>query len=199
MKRAVMVVAGMLVCSLAMADGKIVFVDLQKLFTEFYKTQLAQDQIRQQTDEMKLEQDIMKNEIEEIREEVEQLRADSRDPMLSAEIRSNKRVLLEEQLVAMQEQEQEMLEYEQLRKKQIEEQNTRMTKKLFDEIQDKITIYSKEKGFEAVIDRSAQSRLGIQVISYVSIASDITADVLAQLNEGYENIVGENVQSGVSP
>tara|TARA_E500000178_G_scaffold79514_1_gene77788 strand:+ start:6843 stop:7445 length:603 start_codon:yes stop_codon:yes gene_type:complete len=199
MKRAIWIVAGLLMCNLAMADGKIVFVDLQELFTRFYKTQLAQDQIRQQTDEMKLEQDIMKNEIEEIREEVEQLRADSRDPMLSTQVRSNKRVLLEERLVKMQEQEQEMLEYEQLRKKQIDEQNTRMTKKLFDEIQDNISSYSKEKGYKAVIDRSAQSRLGIQVINYVSISADITANVLAELNEGYEGITSENTDSGVNP
>ena len=74
-----------------------------------------------------------------------------------------------------------------------------MTKKLFDEIQDNISSYSKEKGYKAVIDRSAQSRLGIQVINYVSISADITANVLAELNEGYEGITSENTDSGVNP
>ena len=39
-----------------------------------------------------------------------------------------------------------MNEYEKLRTQQIDEQNTRMTKKLFDEIQNQIITYSKAQG-----------------------------------------------------
>ncbi|MAW39925.1 MAG: hypothetical protein CMF27_03250 [Kiritimatiellaceae bacterium] len=197
MKKYIGIVAVVLVSHVGWSESQIAFVDMQDLFTRFYKTQLAQDQIRQQADEMKLEQDIMKNNIEEIRTEIEQLRADSRDAILSAEVRSNKRVLLEEKLIEMQGLEQEMNEYEKLRKQQIDEQNTRMTKKLFDEIQDQIVMYSKEEGFDAVIDRTAQSRIGINVIAYVDSSADITELVLKNLNEGYEQVVpmvGEEAQ-----
>ena len=197
MKKYIGIVAVVLVSHVSWSESQIAFVDMQDLFTRFYKTQLAQDQIRQQADEMKLEQDIMKNNIEEIRTEIEQLRADSRDAILSAEVRSNKRVLLEEKLIEMQGLEQEMNEYEKLRKQQIDEQNTRMTKKLFDEIQDQIVMYSKEEGFDAVIDRTAQSRIGINVIAYVDSSADITELVLKNLNEGYEQVVpmvGEEAQ-----
>lgn len=197
MKKYIGIVAVVLVSHVGWSESQIAFVDMQDLFTRFYKTQLAQDQIRQQADEMKLEQDIMKNNIEEIRAEIEQLRADSRDAILSAEVRSNKRVLLEEKLIEMQGLEQEMNEYEKLRKQQIDEQNTRMTKKLFDEIQDQIVMYSKEEGFDAVIDRTAQSRIGINVIAYVDSSADITELVLKNLNEGYEQVVpmvGEEAQ-----
>ena len=197
MKKYIGIVAVVLVSHVGWSESQIAFVDMQDLFTRFYKTQLAQDQIRQQADEMKLEQDIMKNNIEEIRTEIEQLRADSRDAILSAEVRSNKRVLLEEKLIEMKGLEQEMNEYEKLRKQQIDEQNTRMTKKLFDEIQDQIVMYSKEEGFDAVIDRTAQSRIGINVIAYVDSSADITELVLKNLNEGYEQVVpmvGEEAQ-----
>ena len=197
MKKYIGIVAVVLVSHVGWSESQIAFVDMQDLFTRFYKTQLAQDQIRQQADEMKLEQDIMKNNMEEIRTESEQLRADSRDAILSAEVRSNKRVLLEEKLIEMQGLEQEMNEYEKLRKQQIDEQNTRMTKKLFDEIQDQIVMYSKEEGFDAVIDRTAQSRIGINVIAYVDSSADITELVLKNLNEGYEQVVpmvGEEAQ-----
>ena len=179
----------MLISHIGWSESQIAFVDMQELFTRFYKTQLAQDQIRQQADEMKLEQDIMKDNIEEIRSNIEQLRTDSRDTMLSAEVRSNKRVLMEEQLIQMQRLEQEMNEYEKLRTQQIDEQNTRMTKKLFDEIQDQIITYSKANGFDAVIDRAAQSRIGINVIAYVSPIADITEVVLQNLNEGFDQVI----------
>ncbi|MFL2877291.1 MAG: OmpH family outer membrane protein [Pontiellaceae bacterium] len=188
MKKYIGIVAVVLISHAGWSESQIAFVDMQDLFKRFYKTQLAQDQIRQQADEMKLEQDIMKDNIEEIRSNIEQLRADSRDAMLSVEVRSNKRVLMEEQLIEMQRLEQEMNEYEKLRTRQIEEQNTRMTKKLFDEIQDQIITYSKANGFDAVMDRSAQSRIGINVIAYVSPIADITEVILQNLNEGYDEM-----------
>ena len=191
MKKVFLIFAILLVHNYVWSEKEIAFVDMQKLFTSFYKTQLAQDQVRQQADEMQLEQDIMQSNIEEIRQEIEDLRTDSRDSMLSLEMRSNKRVLLEEKLIELQNLEQEMTEYEALRRKQIDEQNTRMTKKLFDEIQEKIVTYSREHGYIAVIDQSAQSRIGIAVTVYVDPAIDITEGVLKELNEGYELIDSE--------
>jgi len=137
------------------------------------------------------DQGILLYDIEEIRQEIEDLRTDSRDSMLSLEMRSNKRVLLEEKLIELQNLEQEMTEYEALRRKQIDEQNTRMTKKLFDEIQEKIVTYSREHGYLAVIDQSAQSRIGIAVTVYVDPVIDITEGILKELNEGYELIDSE--------
>ena len=191
MKKVFLIFAILLVHNYVWSEKEIAFVDMQKLFTSFYKTQLAQDQVRQQADEMQLEQDIMQSNIEEIRQEIEDLRTDSRDSMLSLEMRSNKRVLLEEKLIELQNLEQEMTEYETLRRKQIDEQNTRMTKKLFDEIQEKIVTYSREHGYIAVIDQSAQSRIGIAVTVYVDPLIDITEGILKELNEGYELIDSE--------
>ena len=191
MKKVFLIFAILLVHNYVWSEKEIAFVDMQKLFTSFYKTQLAQDQVRQQADEMQLEQDIMQSNIEEIRQEIEDLRTDSRDSMLSLEMRSNKRVLLEEKLIELQDLEQEMTEYETLRRKQFDEQNTRMTKKLFDEIQEKIVTYSREHGYIAVIDQSAQSRIGIAVTVYVDPVIDITEGILKELNEGYELIDSE--------
>ena len=188
MKKSLLILTILLIHNFVWSDMQIAFVDMQKLFTSFYKTQLAQDQVRQQSDQMKLEQDIMQDNIEEIRQEIEDLRIDSRDNMLSAEVRSNKRVLLEEKLIELQSLEKEMNEYEVLRRKQIDEQNTRMTKKLFDEIQENIVNYSRENGFSAVVDHSAQSRIGIPIIAYVDPRVDITQGVLDLLNKGYEQV-----------
>lgn len=165
---------------------KIVFVDAQEVFKRFYKTQLAQDQIRQQADDIKLEREAMEVELKALKEEVEVLRTDSRDETLSEEIRRGKRDQLEEKLVELQKNEQEMIDYEKLRIEQLEQQNARMTKKLFDEIHEAIILYSKEKGFSGVLDRSAQSRAGMQMVLFASPKEDITIDVLTVLNEGHE-------------
>jgi Skp family chaperone for outer membrane proteins len=186
-----LLLAAVLLTGHSYAAGEIVFVDLQEVFKQFYKTQLAQDQIRQQADDIKLEREEMESEMKTMKEEVEVLRADSRDETLSEEVRENKRNALEEKLVALQKSEQEIIDFEKLRMKQLEQQNTRMSRKLFDEIQDGINVYSKEKGFSGVIDRSAQSRAGMQLVLFASPKDDITAEVLAILNEGREQTLIE--------
>ena len=184
-------VAAVLFAGNARAAGDIVFVDLQEVFKRFYKTQLAQDQIRQQADDIKIERETMEADIKKMKEELEVLRTDSRDETLSEEIRESKRNQLEEKLVELQRKEQEMNDFEKLRMQQLEQQNKRMSIKLFDEIHEVIIIYSKEQGFSAVVDRSAQSRAGMQTILYVSPQMDITAQVLAVLNEGREETLLE--------
>lgn len=182
-------VAGMLVSLFLLAGNagatdEIVFVDVQEVFKQFYKTQMAQDQIRQQADDIKMERDEMESEVETLKLDVEELRIDARDPTLSEEVRANKRDLLEEKLVALQKKEQEMAEFEKLRMEQLEAQNQRMTKKLFDEIHEAVVNYAKAEGYAAVIDRSGQSRIGTDNVLFASSKFDITAKVLEVLNEG---------------
>jgi len=184
----ILIVAACLFAGGAHAADNIAFIDLQEVFKRFYKTLLAQDQIRQQSADIKMEQESMAAELKEMKEEVEVLRADAHDETLSEEVRENKRNLLEEKLVEMQKQDQEIIEYVKLRQQQLEQQNTRMSRKLFDEIHEAVTDFAEEKGYVAVVDRSAQSRSGTQVILYVDAKTDITADLLQVLNEGHEEM-----------
>ena len=186
-----LLLAAVLLAGGVSAAGEIVFVDIQEVFKNFYKTKLAQDQIRQQADDIKFEREEMEAELKGMKEEVEVLRVDSRDATLSDELRENKRNQLEEKLVDLQKNEQEMMDFEKLRMQQLEQQNTRMSRKLFDEIHEQIIIYSKEKGFSGVLDRSAQSRAGMKVVLFASPKQDITADILMALNEGRELIAPE--------
>ena len=170
------------------AAGGVVFIDVEEVFKRFYKTQLAQDQLRQQSSEIKVEREAMEEEIKDIKDEIEVLRTDSRDETLSEEVREGKRNQLEEKLVELQKKEREIDSFEKLRMQQLDQQNKRMTRKIFDEINDVIVRYSREKSFDAVIDRSAKGRNGIFVVLYAGTAKDITADVIAVLNEGREEV-----------
>ena len=180
-----LMVALLLVAGSAQAADEIVFIDLQEVFKRFYKTQLAQDQIREQADDIKVERDEMAAEVESLKKEIETLRSDARDETLSEESRAAKRDQLEEKLVELQRKELEIMDFEQLRKEQIDAQNQRMTKKLFDEIQEAVVNYAKMRNYAAVIDRASQSRIGTDTILYASVKFDITAQVLEVLNEGY--------------
>ena len=181
-----MVLAAVFVALGARGADNIVFVDLQEVFKGFYKTQLAQDQLRQQTADIKVELESMQEEIKSLKEEIDLLRADSRDETLSAEVREGKLSLLEEKLVELRKKERDVADFEKLRMRQLEQQNKRMTRKIFDEIQSVINRFAQEKGYDAVLDRSAQSRNGTPMVLFARPAEDITGEVLAALNEGRE-------------
>ena len=187
-----MLLAACLMAGGVRAEDRIAFVDIQELFKSFYKTQLAQDQIRQQADDIKMERDELEEGITVIKEEVEVLRADSRDETLSTEVRQGKREQLEEKLVNLMTKEREMAEFEKLRKEQLEKQNARMTRTLFDEIHEAVILYGKAQGYASVIDRSGQSRRGTEVVLYTDPDVDITADVLAVLNEDREGFTADD-------
>jgi len=189
----VLLMVAVLSAGVARAADEIAFVDLQEVFKQFYKTQMAKDQIRQQADDIKLEREEMEDEVAVMRDAVELLRTDSRDETLSEEVRESKRDQLEEQLVELQRKEKESADFEKLRMKQMEQQNTRMTKKLFDEIHESVISYARSEGFVSVIDRSAQSRVGTDMVLFVAPKADITADVLLVLNEGHETVVVDDV------
>ena len=185
MKRFFASMAGaVLLAGIASAADEIAFVDMEEVFKRFYKTHLAQDQMRQQADDIKAERERVEEDVTAMKEKIEELRADSRDEALSEEVRRNKRNQLEAKLVELQKAEQDLVEFEQLRKKQMEQQNARMTRKLYDEIRDAVVVYAKAQGFSAVLDRSSQSRLGTQTVLFVAPKVDVTAQVLAVLNEG---------------
>lgn len=173
-----------LISGITHAADEIVFVDLQEVFKRFYKTQLAQDQILQQSTDVKLERETMEADIEIIKNATELLRTDSRDTTLSDEVRESKRDQLEEKLVELQKRNKEMIDYSNMRNNQLKQQNIRMTHKILDEIQEIIANYAKEKGYGGVIDRSAKSSSNSPIIFYSNPKKDITADVISVLNKG---------------
>ena len=167
--------------------AKTGFVNLRELFEGFYKTELAQDQINQQIEEVSFERELRLEDINQIREEIEVLRSESRDEKFSEEARKNKRLQLEDRLIEMQEVKNELRDFETLRKQQIDEQNKRMQKGLLDEIQAEIINYGNENGYDVIIDRSARSSLGTEIVLFVGLRSDVTAFILERLNKGYNN------------
>lgn len=186
----------LLLASGARAAGDIVFVDATEVFKRFYKTQMAQIQIRQQADDIKLEREAMEADLNRLKEEVETLRSEARDTALSEDARQGRRDKLEELLVELNKGEQEMIEFEKLRIQQLEQQNTRMTNKLFDEIQEAIILYAKEQGYAGVIDRSAQNRAGRPSVLYADPKRDITLEIVAILNEGHEDAMADEPRNG---
>ena len=163
--------------------GGIAFVNMDRVFTEFHKTQVADAQLRAQAEEFSQERRQMIEEIQAAQETFNTLREESQDVALSEDARERRRREAEEKLLEIREIESRIERFDELRSKQLEDQGRRMRRGLVEEIRDTIRAYARRHQFEAVLDASGQSLNGIEIALYVDPRVDITEALLEILNE----------------
>jgi len=163
------------------ARDRVVFVDLERVFNGFYKTQLAKSKVEVQQKDIDVEKQVMVEEMTAIDEEVDVLKKEARDTTLTEEIRDSKRILYEERLLELREKQKEIEDFTTRRQQQLQLQVTRMSQKIMDEIRQTVVEYAKAQGLMAVIDSSSR-RASIGVFIYTHPDVDITEDILNVLN-----------------
>ncbi len=168
------------------ADTTIVFVDLDKAFNEYYKTKLADSQLKEQAEEFNSERKKLVEVYEGLQEEFNKLREDSANPGLTEEARTAIRNQAEEKLIELRDQEQNIRRFDETRRKQLEDQGRRMRKRIVDEIKEKVQTFARNQGYTAVIDTSGQSLNGVELVIYVDKKVDVTPSILELLNKGRE-------------
>ncbi len=165
-------------------EARIVFIDLDRVFNEFYKTQIADAQLKEQAHEFNEERLKMMGEYEAMNERFAETREQAQDTALSEEARNRKRNDAEELLIEIRDFESRIQRFDQTRRKQLEEQGRRMRTRIVNEIQDEIRTYAGNQGYHAVVDSSGQSLNAIEIILHVDSRYDISDAVIELLNKG---------------
>ena len=165
-------------------DTRIVFIDLDRVFNEFYKTKLADAQLKEQADEFNEERRRMVGEYEAMNDRFTVAREEAQDTALSEEVRNRKRNEAEELLIEIRDFESRIQRFDQTRRKQLEDQGRRMRTRIVSEIQDEIRKYARNQGFQAVVDSSGQSLNAVELILYVDNRIDISDAMIEILNKG---------------
>ncbi|MFT5124750.1 MAG: outer membrane protein [Candidatus Omnitrophota bacterium] len=168
------------------ADTTVVFVDLDKAFNEYYKTKLADSQLKEQAEEFNSERKKLVEVYESLQEAFNKLREDSANPGLKEDARTELRNQAEEKLIELRDQEQKIRRFDETRRKQLEDQGRRMRKRIVDEIKEKVQTFARNQGYAAVIDISGQSLNGVEIVIYVDKKVDVTPSILELLNKGRE-------------
>jgi Skp family chaperone for outer membrane proteins len=180
-----------LIAGTAMAADQIVFIDLERVFNEFYKTQLAKSKMDAQKADINAERQIMVDEITQISDEVDVLKKEARDVTLSQEIRDQKRILFEERVLELRDKRKEIDEFTERRTQQVQTQVGRMSQTIMDEIRQEIIEYAKQEGLQAVVDSSAR-KAAIGVFIYVHPDMDISQEILTALNSKRPDIMEDD-------
>lgn len=196
---AVATIAGLGLAATAGAQdrkGTTGFINLDRCFNEYYKTRVADAQLKSQAKEFDEELKKLMGDAERLQKEFNVLREESQNTALSEEVRSAKRNSAEEKVMAIREQETRIQGFRERRGKQLEEQSRRMRRGLVGEIRDIVKTHARERGFEAVLDSSGASLNGVESVLYVDPRNDITEEVVVLLNKGAPDNLPPPLQSG---
>jgi len=183
--RAMMVWLAMVTAAGA-AGVSLAFVDMDRVFNEYYKTKLADSRLKEQADAFTKERQKIVDKLEQLREQFNTARNEAQDTTLSAEARKAKQDEAEKLLVQIRETESELRKFEQSRQKELQDQGRRMRNRIVDEIRSAVEDYARSEGYSAVVDCSGESMNGIPVVLYVDRSVDITDNVIEMLNKGSE-------------
>lgn len=183
-KTALVICATLGLAAAAQAQGKIGTVDLNKIFEGYYKTEQAKATVNTLQNNYNNDRKIKTDDYAKRRDEVVKLRDEANNPALSADIKQQKNMLLQEkgkELLAL---EREIMEFDRQRRGDIQQQMLRMRNEIVKEITDTVQVIAKGQGFSLVFDRTGQSMAAAPLLVFANEALDFSQVVIDQLNAG---------------
>jgi outer membrane protein len=163
---------------------KIATVDLGKVFTNFYKTKLAQADLDDRKNQIFKDENGMNEELIKGQTDWKALVAASADQSLSQDERDKKKQAADAKLKDLQDKQAALDQYIRINRQNLADQFQRMRDKLLAEIRETVNAKAKAGSYNLVIDSAAETVNATPVIVYNSGAPDLTEDVIKQLNVG---------------
>ena len=165
------------------AQGSVVFVDMDSVFTNYYKTKDAEAQLKEQADEIKAERETLIANAEKLRTAYNALRNQAQSTALNEEARTVKRAEAEDKLLEVKDAESKVRRLEESAQRRIEEQSRRARTRLVDEMNAVIREHAAARGYLAIIDTSGNTLNGLPPVIYYNPRYDITAEIIALVNK----------------
>jgi outer membrane protein len=162
---------------------KIATVDMQELFKQYYRTNEAQKQINVERARIQKENNERLARIREIEENLGTLKKQIEDPSTSD---SKKQSLFKDWQVLQQEGvalDRERREFLQRRNQALNENMLQRMKGILEEIRKLVEVQAKTDNYDYVFDKSGLSTSQVPFLLYTKDATDITAQLLKDLNK----------------
>lgn len=169
----------------AFAQFKIATVDLNRVFTNYWKTKEAQTAIdERRTDIEKTDKEMMAT-YTRAKEDYQKMMDSVNDPAVSVEEKDKRQKAAEDKLKDLREQEDNITQFERGSRTTLDEQLRRTRDNIVADIRTAITARAKTDGYTMVIDTGATSINQTPVLLYCSPGeNDITDSIIKQINIG---------------
>ena len=174
--------AVLLACSARAADSKIGTIDLQKVFTKYYKTDLANAAIQEEVGGLQKDNKALIEEHTKAVDDYKKALDEANNQAVSAEEREKRKKEAEGKLIKINDLRQTIDQFERTAKGNIEEKLRQSREKILKEIKEVIAIKCKSAGMSMVFDNSSSELGRLPVVLYSNGTNDLTDEILAQLN-----------------
>ena len=167
----------------ARAEVKFGTVDMNRVFSEYYKTKDAQAKY---ADAEKAANDDLNGRVETLKasmKEISQLNADLEKAGLSKDAVDTKKKDLQTKVAAARSLDREIADYRSAKQKSLQDQFLRMRKDIVDDIMKSLTDLVKSKGYDIVFDKSGLSAGAVPIVLYSRDDLDFSQDVISALNK----------------
>jgi len=186
--------------SKAEAQMKIGTIDMQKVFTAYYKTHDAEDKLKEAQKAYKDELDQRMDEYKKNLDVINKLNEEMNKPELSGAAKDQKAQERDAKISDTKGLEKEISDFRQQREKQIQDQLKRMRDGIVDEIMKVVNDQVKAQNYDIVFDKSGFSANNIvPVLLYSRDNYDFSDSVITKLNASRPAATPTPVASAAKP
>jgi Skp family chaperone for outer membrane proteins len=161
MRKLTLVIAGLVATSFAAAAIAPAYVNMEKIFQDYYKTALADEYLRQQTDEYREYALSLAKEIQDNKKEFEKLLEESQNIVYTEELREENRMKAQLKLRDLEAKKKQLRNYETHRKDELSKQYEKKREKIIEKISEQISAIAKRNNYDMVLDVSGKTLNGI--------------------------------------
>ena len=165
------------------AQVKIGTVDMNKIFSAYYKTKDAEARINEARNSAKQELDERMDTYKKNLDEINKLNDSINKPALSKETVDSMTKERDDKIQETKNLEREITEFRQTREKQLQEQAVRMRNGIVDEITKLVLDKVKTENYDLVMDRSGLSLNGVPILIFAKEGLDFSDDIIVELNK----------------
>ncbi len=170
--------------SSAQAEMKIGTLDMNNVFTQYYRTKDAETKLNEARASAKKELDDRLETLKKSMDEINKISADIEKPELSKDAKEKAAKNRDEKVAEARNLDREIAEFRGTRERQLQEQFMRMRKDIVDDIMKVVTVKVKEAQYDIVLDKSGMSIGQIPVLVYSKESMDFSKDIIDTLNQG---------------
>jgi len=167
----------------ANAQGKLGTLDMNAIFTQYYKTKDAETKLNEARAAAKKELDDRLETLKKAMDDINKINADLEKPERSKDAKGKATANRDSKVNDARNLDREITEFRSTRERQLQEQFVRMRKDIIDEIMKVVSDKVKTTGYDIVFDKSGMSMGQIPVLVYSRDDLDFSKDIVASLNK----------------
>jgi len=166
----------------AAAQMKVGIVDMNKVFTSYYKTKEAETRLNDARAQAKTDLDGRLETLKSNMEQINKLEADTKKPELTADKREAAVKQRDEKINEVRNLDREIGEFRQTRERQLQEQFMRMRGDIVQDIMKVVDTKVKADGYDLVLDSSGLGISQVKVVLYSAPSMDFSDSIITTLN-----------------